>query len=413
MNKLRVLHTSDWHLGRTLYGRHRYGEFKALLNWLYDTILAHKVDILLIAGDIFHTATPSNRSQQLYYNFLCRVAATSCRHLVVTAGNHDSPTFLNAPKDLLRILDIHVIAAAQPGSLADEVIPLRNQTGAVEAIICAVPFLRDREVRRATVGQNMDDRERELVQGIRQHYQQVCAAAEEQQNKLAQPVPMIGMGHLFTAGGSKVEGDGVRSLYVGSLACVGADIFPESLDYLALGHLHSPQKVGGNETRRYSGAPLVMGFGEAEKKKSICLISFGESAPSVETLTVPVFQKIRRIQGDWPHIAKAISALAQKDQNIWLEIIYQGEELISDLRQRLEEAIAATPLEVLRIRNRRIIERSLEPKGEHETLAELGHQEVFNRCLDAHAIPPDQRPSILAAYNEIAFSLEQADPRAE
>ncbi|MCI5143137.1 MAG: exonuclease sbcCD subunit D, partial [Candidatus Electrothrix sp. ATG1] len=262
-------------------------------------------------------------------------------------------------------------------------------------------------------------------QGIRQHYSEVCAAAEEQQQP-TRPVPIIGMGHLFTAGGSTVEGDGVRNLYVGSLACVGADAFPASLDYLALGHLHCPQKVAGNETRRYSGAPLVMGFGEADKEKSVCLIDFPAAdpvnptesnepttAPTVTTLAVPVFQPIKRIQGNWDHIQTTLFSLKMEGRAVWLEIIYQGEELIADLRERLDEAVADTGLEILRIRNRRIIEQTLRPVQAEETLADLGHEEVFSRCLEAHAIPAEQRPSLLAAYNEIALALEQNDPMAE
>ena len=410
---MRILHTSDWHIGRTLYGRHRYDEFAAFFDWLHATIVEQQVDILLVAGDIFHTTTPSNRAQQLYYDFLCRVAASSCRHLVVTAGNHDSPTFLNAPRELLRALNIHILATL-PSSPVEEVLVLKDQAGEAEAIICAVPFLRDREIRTATAGQDMDDRERDLILGITKHYSEVCAAAEAQRDKLARPVPIIGMGHLFAAGGSKVEGDGVRNLYVGSLASVGADAFPACLDYLALGHLHCPQKVAGNETRRYSGAPLVMGFGEAKKMKTVCLLDFSESTtPTVTPLTVPVFQPIKRIQGNWEHIQTEITTLKLEGQAIWLEIIYQGEELIADLRQRLDEAVEDTRLEILRICNRRIIEQALRPVQAEETLADLRHEEVFSRCLDAHAIPAEQRPSLLAAYNEIALALEQNDPMAE
>ncbi|MCI5150119.1 MAG: exonuclease sbcCD subunit D, partial [Candidatus Electrothrix sp. MAN1_4] len=260
-------------------------------------------------------------------------------------------------------------------------------------------------------------------QGIRQHYSEVCAAAEEQQQP-SQPVPIIGMGHLFTAGGSTVEGDGVRNLYVGSLACVGADAFPASLDYLALGHLHSPQKVNKDATRRYSGAPLVMGFGEAEKEKSICLIDFPDpidptesseptTTPTVKTLAVPVFQPIKRIQGDWEHIQTALTTLRLEGRAVWLEIIYQGDELIADLRERLDEAVADTSLEILRIRNRRIVEQVMGPIQAEETLADLGHEEVFKRCLDTHEIPAEQRPSLLAAYQEIVLGLEQDDSMAE
>ena len=99
---MKILHTSDWHLGRSLYGRKRYDEFSAFLDWLVDTIQTESINALLIAGDIFDTSTPSNRAQGLYYRFLCKIAASNCRHILIVAGNHDSPSFLNAPKELLK-----------------------------------------------------------------------------------------------------------------------------------------------------------------------------------------------------------------------------------------------------------------------------------------------------------------------
>jgi len=90
----------------------------------------------------FDASTPSNRAQELYYRFLCRVAASSCRHVVVVAGNHDSPSLLNAPKELLKALDVHVVGSAS-FSPEDEVLVLRNEQDAPELIVCAVPYLRD------------------------------------------------------------------------------------------------------------------------------------------------------------------------------------------------------------------------------------------------------------------------------
>ena len=408
---LRVLHTSDWHIGRSLYGRHRYEEFAALLDWLYETIVSRRIDLLLVAGDIFHTATPNNHAQQLYYTFLCRVAASCCRHLVVIGGNHDSPTFLSAPRELLRVLDIHVLAAL-PEPAADEVLVLKDDAGAVEAIVCAVPFLRDREVRKGSPGQSMEDREEQLVAGIADHYHQVCEQAAKELDKLTEPVPVIGMGHLFATGGRVEDGDGVRSLYVGSLASVGAAVFPDILDYVALGHLHSPQKVAGKETIRYSGAPLCMGFGEAGRSKSVCLLEFLPTKTEVELLPIPVFQEIRSLQGDLPHIEAEIQTCIDEDRSIWLEIIYQGTELVSDLRKRLTAAVAGSQLEILRIRNQRIVEQALRPAAEDETLADLGHERVFERCLVAHDIQDDQRQTLLQTYNEIVTALQQDDSQA-
>ena len=143
---MKVLHTSDWHIGRTLYGRKRYEEFEAFLNWLAETIQQEQVDALLVAGDIFDTSTPSNRAQELYYQFLGCVAASSCRHVVLIAGNHDSPSFLNAPRELLKALHVHVIGSI-PEKREDEVLLLRRADGSPELIVCAVPYLRDRDIR--------------------------------------------------------------------------------------------------------------------------------------------------------------------------------------------------------------------------------------------------------------------------
>src|SRR5690606_20113469 len=125
---MRILHSSDWHLGRTLYGKKRYEEFESFLTWLAETIRQNEIDALLVAGDVFDTSAPSNRAQELYYRFLCRVAESSCRHVVIVAGNHDSPSLLNAPKDLLKALDVHVVGSATAAP-EDEVLVLRNGQG--------------------------------------------------------------------------------------------------------------------------------------------------------------------------------------------------------------------------------------------------------------------------------------------
>ena len=133
-NGMKVLHTSDWHIGRTLYGRKRYDEFTSFLVWLVETIQQNEVDMLLVAGDVFDSSTPSNRAQEIYYRFLCRVAASSCRHVVVVGGNHDSPSFLNAPKELLKALDVHVVGSSTE-SPEDEVLVLRNKDDIPESML--------------------------------------------------------------------------------------------------------------------------------------------------------------------------------------------------------------------------------------------------------------------------------------
>ncbi|WP_320055846.1 exonuclease SbcCD subunit D C-terminal domain-containing protein [Desulfuromonas thiophila] len=413
---MNILHTSDWHLGRTLYGRKRYEEFAAFLDWLLKTINQRDIGILLVAGDVFDTSAPSHRAQELYYRFLCRVAASSCRHVVVVAGNHDSPSFLNAPKELLKALNVHVVGSST-ASPEDEVLVLRNEQDDPELIVCAVPYLRDRDIRVAEAGESVEDKERKIIEGIRTHYATVAALAEQKREELGADIPIVGTGHLFTAGGQTVDGDGVRELYVGSLAQVTAGIFPAIFDYLALGHLHVPQKVGGSETMRYSGSPLPMGFGEAKQQKSVCQVEFKSTAASVQLIDVPVFQKLERIKGDWDGIRSRIIELSAIDDperpGFWLEVIYDGTEVIGDLRERLEAAVSGTHMEILRIRNNRIIDRVLGQIHEEETLDDLNVNDVFERCLAVHEVPEGQRPELLRTYQETVSSLYEDDVQAE
>ncbi|MDD3853566.1 MAG: exonuclease SbcCD subunit D C-terminal domain-containing protein [Syntrophomonadaceae bacterium] len=409
---MKILHTSDWHLGRSLYGRKRYEEFAAFLDWLAKLLEQEHIDVLLVAGDIFDTATPSNRAQELYYQFLCRAAESSCRHVVITAGNHDSPSFLNAPRELLRHLQVYTVGSIGE-SPEEEVLLLKDSHGRAELIVCAVPYLRDRDIRSVEAGETPEDKERKLIEGIRGYYALAAEQAQEMLNRLEKPVPVVAMGHLFAAGGSTVEGDGVRDLYVGTLAHVGADIFPAEFDYVALGHLHTAQLVAGQERIRYSGTPLPMSFGEAARDKQVITINFNEDCMDISPVAVPLFQALRSVRGDWEQIEQQIVMLKSEARSIWLEIIYQGGEIISDLREKLDELVADTGLEILRVKNNRLWEQEKSLAGEGEVLSELDVAEVFELCLQAYEVEAEQREDLLDLYNEVVDLLNTEDLRAE
>ena len=412
---MRILHTADWHLGRVLYGKKRYEEFEAFLNWLADAITDHQVDVLLIAGDVFDTSTPSNKAQSLYYQFLHKVARGQCRHIVIIGGNHDSPSFLNAPKTLLQALDVHVVGAV-PDNLADEVITLYHDEKP-EAIICAVPYLRDKDIRLLEAGENIDDKNAKLIEGIRTHYADVCAIAEEKQREFLdqgfENVPIIGMGHLFTAGAQTVDGDGVRELYVGSLAHVGRDLFPQSLDYLALGHLHVPQKVGGAEHIRYSGSPIPMGYGEIKQDKQVLLVDFEDKKINVTPLLVPRFQELVKIVGNVMEIQQTIERLKIEQSKARLEIEYNGKEIVNNLRELLDESLVGSDLEILRIKNKRLMDRVIQGEMDEETLEDLNPEDVFLRCLTAFEVEEDEQKELINAYHEILQTLNNTDKNAE
>lgn len=432
---MKILHTSDWHLGRALYGRKRTAEFEHFLDWLLKTITQEHVDILLVAGDVFDTGTPGNTAQALYYRFLHRVAASCCRHVVIIAGNHDSPSFLNAPRELLKALDVHVVGSPAEGlgnalgdELCDELLVLHDAQGNPEMIVCAVPYLRDRDIRTAEAGESIADKERKLIEGIRNHYAGIVSLARQKQAALGADLPVVAMGHLFTAGGKTVEGDGVRELYVGSLAHVAANIFPDDLAYVALGHLHVPQQVGDSGSVRYSGSPLPMGFGEAKQQKSVVIVEFfsPETASGAQSseqtagwrewsliklIPVPVFQKLERIQGDLTQILSRIRELAENDTQVWLEVIYEGDTVAAagGLRQHLDEAVSGTQLDILCVKNSRAMNRAMHRTCEQETLDDLNVRDVFARCLAVHGVPQAQQPELIAAYDEIVHALYATD----
>jgi exonuclease SbcD len=406
---LKLLHTSDWHLGRSLCDRARHAEAEAFLEWLLATMRAHAVDVLLVAGDVFDSAAPGTRAQTLYYHFLSR-AARLCRHIVVIAGNHDSPSFLDAPEPLLKALCVHVTGSAREPP-EEEVLLLAGPLGEAELIVCAVPYLRDRDLRLAQAGEDLADKEKKLLDGLRRHYARVGEKAAETRRMLGREIPVVGMGHLFVDGSSRVADDGTRELYIGSLAGVEASVFPPVFDYLALGHLHAPQRVG-QETRRYSGSPFPMGFGEAGQQKSVCLVTFQGTRAQVETLAIPVFRTLLRLQGDEASLLARLQELRAAGEAAWLEISLDAPAPAQEISARLHQAVAGSGLEILRIRPP-VAVGALAAENAGESLEALPDGEVFRRCLLRHEVPEDEWPELLRAYAEITQTLAEADPLAE
>lgn len=396
-----LLHTADWHFGAVLYGQRRHREHAAFAQWFIDCVAREKPDVVLISGDIFDTTTPSHQAQTLYYDTIAALRRVGCPHIVVTGGNHDAPSLLNAIQPLVKDHGIYIVGAATENP-ADEVLLLRDAAGRPQLIVCAVPYLRDRDVRLSESGQSPDDKHETLVAGIRQHYSEVVMAAYQLRETFETPVPIVGMGHLFVAGG--VAGDGVRDLYVGTLSYVGTDIFPASLNYVALGHLHVPQQVSGATVIRYSGSPIPMGFGEAKQQKLVLKVTMGEvgASPDVQPIHVPTFQCLATVSGDWEKIEIAlrsfIAAHATTEEPLWMDIVYTGAAIIPDLRDRIESLIGDNPIRVLRVKNQRPV--AIWDDAPELSLDDLTPEDVFQRCLDANQIPDSQRAVLMSVYRE-------------
>lgn len=412
---MKILHTSDWHIGSALYGRKRYDESKQFLHWLVETIKNCSIEALLVAGDIFDTSTPSNTAQELYYRFLNEVSGTNCRHIIVTGGNHDSPSFLDAPKALLKAFNVHVVGSAEQKS-EDEVLVLKDGDSNPKLIVCAVPFLRDRDVRQSNEGESYQDKENRLVEGIISHYQKVYEETCKQRNNLGKSLPIIGMGHLFIAGSSiykrSGETNGERDLYVGSLGQVPADRLPP-FDYFALGHLHIPQKVAGSETIRYSGSPMAMNFDEIHQQKSVVIVDIHDQNVDIQTVPVPAFRHFDQIKGDWDSIEASLKRLKEESFVGWVEVIYEGQEAIGNLRERVYKLVENTSIEVLKIQNAMLFNVVMKQYEKEVELQDLNPADVFDQCLIDHGTPDDQKIVLKGLFSEVCRQISEADNQKE
>ncbi|MDR0621791.1 MAG: exonuclease SbcCD subunit D C-terminal domain-containing protein [Deltaproteobacteria bacterium] len=431
---MKIIHTSDWHLGRYLNKmKKRYDEFEAFLDWLAETVDRREAEALIVAGDVFDNTTPTHKAQELYYDFLRRILVRSqcCRHAVIVGGNHDSPSFLEAPSNLLRGLGAHVIGAKAWDNPLREVLPLRDREGRLELIVCAAPFLRESDLRLAEMGDGADERHQKIVLGLGEHYRELAEEAQRLIAENGRPVPVVATGHLFFKGSSASDDDGVRDIHAGPLSALPLDVLPH-FDYLALGHLHTAQCVGKRETARYSGSPIPMGFNEAAQTKSVCLVDFGApgqtlaaptgqalavptgqalAAPTVELIPVPSFRTLKRLEGDVPTLLGKLKAL--KGQAAWVELVHTGPELEGDYRHLLDEAVEGTGLEILSVKDvgRRALTMSIE--DEAVPLGEMSLADVFDRLLKDREVPEDQWPALREAHARLVGEMETEDVLAE
>ena len=297
---MKILHTADWHLGKQLHKYSLEEEQSLFLDWLVGEIKEREIDVLLVSGDVFDTANPSNQALTQYYGFLKKLVGTGC-HVVITGGNHDSPGVLNAPRELLRFLDIKVIGNAQE-NIADELLHIDTPKG--DVVIAAVPYLRDADLRKSVVGEGYDDRLSALRQGIRAHYEQLAAISTERYPDKC----VIAMGHLYVNGVSVSESE--RDIHViGGEAAFSADFFPEGFEYIALGHIHKPQRIANSDFVRYSGSPIPLSFSERDDKKYVLELTVeGQKIGKVASIEVPLFRELRCFSGNLEEVEAALNA---------------------------------------------------------------------------------------------------------
>lgn len=394
---MRIIHTSDWHLGQNFYSKSRAAEHSAFLDWLLTSAQAHEVDAIIVAGDIFDTGSPPSYARELYNRFVVQLQQTGCQ-LVVLAGNHDSVATLNESRDILAFLKTTVVASA---GHAPFILPQRD--GTPGAIFCPVPFLRPRELVTSQAGHSGGEKQQLLLNAISDYYQQQYEAACALRGD--RPLPIVASGHLTTVGASK--SDAVRDIYIGTLEAFPASHFPP-VDYVALGHIHRAQKIGGSEHIRYSGSPIALSFDETGKSKSVNLVTFSDGhLAEVLPLTVPVTQPLAVLKGDFSSISEQLTQWRDAPQEpvVWLDIEITSDEYLHDIQRKIQAQAEDLPVEVLLVRRSRAQRERILAGERRETLSELQVEEVFERRLAQETLEEAQRLRLTQLFNETLHSL--------
>jgi exonuclease SbcD len=285
---MKILHTSDWHVGRTIRGRSRATEHEAVLTEIVGIAAEHQVDLVLVAGDQFDTAAPSPEAERIVWRALLDLAATGA-HVVTVAGNHDNPGRLQAVAPLLALSRIatgaHLARPEQGGQI--DVTVRSGET----ARIALLPFLSQRGIIGADelMGLDADQHSGRYDARARMILSQLCEGFGTDTVNLA-------VTHLMVAGGTL--GGGERSAHTIFDYAVAATAFPASAHYVALGHLHRAQQVPAAAPVYYSGSPLQLDFGETADTKSVTLIEATPGKPA-EVTTIPLAsgRRLRTLRG--------------------------------------------------------------------------------------------------------------------
>ncbi|MGL6490378.1 exonuclease SbcCD subunit D C-terminal domain-containing protein [Aeromonas veronii] len=407
---MKILHTADWHLGHQLHGHDRRFEHDAFLDWLSDTLKAREIDALLVAGDLFDTANPPASAWQQLYRFLARLRAEMPRlNMVLIGGNHDSPSKLDAPHELLRAFDLHLVGSISrdsEGKLETDrlLVPLQDRAGNIAAWCAAVPFLRSSDLRVEQLAEGQD----RLIEGVRQVYAEVLA---EGRARCGEELPLIAMGHAYLAAGQLSELS-ERRVLGGNQHALPAELFAGA-DYTALGHLHLAQSPA--EGVHYSGSPLPLSLAEANYNHQVLEVTFAEGKlTGLERIPVPrAVEMIRLPQSTLDDALNAIASLelpaCPQEAQPFLEVRLLLPKPEARIRERILAAIADKPVRLARITT------SYQGSGggladgrEQRRLDELSPTEVFRLCYQRQ-FEGEPEAGLVASFEEILEQVKESN----
>jgi len=403
---LKILHTSDWHLGKRLYNRERLAEQQLVLDEIHEIAEQQDVDVIVVAGDLFDVANPSNEATELFYKALKKMSKNGYRPVIAIAGNHDSPQRIEAPDPLAR--ENGIIFIGFPNSIlphfeidsglkvlkSDEgYVELKLPSTEVPLRILHTPYASEIRMK-MFLGKEEEQGLRELLE------KQWKALAEKYCDTSG---VNIAMAHLFVWNRDSEppeEPEGEKPVKVGNASVVYADLFPEQLQYVALGHLHRSQEInGGKIPVYYSGSPLAYSFSESGQEKYIHIIDIEPGkAALIEKVALQKVRKLKRKTFD--NVNDAVK---------WLE---DNREVFAELTMRTEDFLTAEQNKMLRDASENLVNIIPEPKNRNELENEnqrIDMNQSVNELFKKYfRETQEQEPNeeIMALFNEILNQKE-------
>ena len=386
MAAVRVLHTSDWHIGKTIRGLSRADEHRAVLAEVVEVAREQNVDIALVAGDLFETSAPTAESETIAWQALLGLAEVA-QHVVVIAGNHDNPRRLEALRDLARLGNIHIVAEPRrpdDGGVVD--LDVRGQ----RVNVAALPFVSKRGIIRAD--ELMHDEAYENAGVYAERVQSILAALDA---ACSEDALRIVMAHGFVMGGN--SGGGERPAHLTDEYAVQAQAFPIGANYVALGHLHKAQKVPGPTAIHYSGSLLQLDFGDSEAKKSVSIVDLKPDAPAAVTL-VPLTQgrQLRTVVG-------TLNELRKRDVgDAWLRVRVREArrgDLADDVRALFGEQCVDVFVESP--------DKGAPKTRARELVATRSPSELYGDYLASLGVDD---PALVAYFDELLLGLDAGEP---
>ena len=402
---MKILHTADWHIGKRLHKYDLLEDFKHFQDWLVPFIQEAQIDVVLVSGDIFDLATPSSEAQKAYFDMLLVLRDLNCQ-VIMTGGNHDSPRVLNAPAPLLEVMNIHVIGSL-PSDLNDLLIPLREKGGKIKAVVAAVPYLRESNLRSPGDNVEINNKVELIREGIANVFKKTAQACA----KHYADIPAIAMGHLFAAGAT--TSDSEREIQIGNEASFEASGFGAYFQYIALGHIHRPQQVSGAVPTYYSGSAIPLSFSEKEDQKRLLVLD--TDTWQVEHVPIPRFRQLLKISGPMDQLKRQLQAVEKVgvlDTLVELELVEEDYNAlhIMELDQMVHE-FEKEGVEVVkhRVSFKNAPNRITQHFAVQTELEELQPREVFEKLLKDEIVEEESTQLVWEAFNEILAEINSVE----